>query len=766
MAERLIIVESPAKARTLKRFLGADYEVMASMGHVRDLPERDLAVDVEHEFRPHYEVVESRRQTISELRKTASRRGTEVILASDPDREGEAISWHLAEVLRLRDPKRIEFHEITDEAVQRALRSPREIDMNLVNAYQARRVVDRLVGYRLSPFLWSKVQKGIGAGRVQSVALRLVVDREQEIRRFHPEESWTVDAILSRLDAGVAEEERFRARLLRRIDDPKGKLELKTEQDARQAMALLDGATYTVRSVERKDRRKSAPAPYTTSTLQQDASSRLRFSPKRTMRLAQDLYEGIELGTEGSTGLITYMRTDSTRISDEADGKVKGWIKGQFGDRYLGRPRHDKARPGAQDAHEAIRPTEPSRRPQDIRQYLSPEQYRVYELIWRRFVASRMAPAVYAGTTAEIEAGPLVLRASGSVLTFDGYYKVWERDDDPESHLPELHEGETLRFWGLEPEQHFTQPPPRYSEATLIQELEKRGIGRPSTYASIVGTIQDHGYVEQKERRLHPTEIGEAVNTIMVGHFHDIVDDTYTAAMEQRLDEVQSGQVEWVPVVGDFYTPLEKMLRDAKEAMPADTGEECPECHQGTLVLRASRYGPFKGCSRYPQCKYRQQVLRGGEAPEPKLLDEKCPECGRPLQVRKGRYGEFVGCSGYPECKYIKKDRAEPEHTGLECPECHQGELLRRQGRYGPFLSCSRYPECKYRANVGKDGQPRVKPEPKVLDEACPECGKQMVEREGRYGTFKSCIDYPKCRGGMKAKSTNGGGRRRQKATV
>ncbi len=765
MAERLIIVESPAKARTLKRFLGGDYEVMASMGHVRDLPERDLAVDVEHEFRPHYEVVESRKQTISELRKNASRRGTEVILASDPDREGEAISWHLAEVLRLRDPKRIEFHEITTEAVHRALLSPREIDMNLVNAYQARRVVDRLVGYRLSPFLWSKVQKGIGAGRVQSVALRLVVDREQEIRQFRPEESWTVDAILSKQDAGEDEADRFRARLLRRLDDPKGKLELKTEEDARRAMALLDGASYTVRSLERKERRKSAPAPYTTSTMQQDASSRLRFSPKRTMRLAQDLYEGIELGREGSTGLITYMRTDSTRISDEADRKVKGWIQRQFGDRYLGRPRQEKSRPGAQDAHEAIRPTEPSRRPEDIRQYLSPDQYRLYELIWRRFVASRMAPAVYAGTTAEIVAGPLVLRATGSVLTFDGYYRVWERDDDPESRLPELQEGEPLRFWELQPEQHFTQPPPRYSEASLIQELEKRGIGRPSTYASIVGTIQDHGYVEQKERRLHPTEIGEAVNSIMVGHFHDIVDDAYTAAMEQRLDEVQSGRVEWIPVVGDFYGPLEKMLRQAKEAMPADTGEECPECHQGTLVLRASRYGPFKGCSRYPQCKYRQAVLRGGEAPEPKLLDETCPECGRPLQVRNGRYGEFIGCSGYPECKYIKKERAEPEHTGVECPECHQGELLRRRGRFGPFLSCSRYPDCKYRANVGKDGQPKVKAEPKPLDETCPECGKQMVEREGRYGPFKSCIDYPKCRGGTKSKSANGS-RRRQKATV
>ncbi|MFZ0214732.1 MAG: type I DNA topoisomerase [Candidatus Dormiibacterota bacterium] len=763
MAERLIIVESPAKARTLKRFLGGQFEVLASMGHVRDLPERDLAVDVDDDFRPHYEVVESRKQTINELKRSAGK-GTEVILASDPDREGEAISWHLSEVLHLRNPKRIEFHEITQDAVRRALESPREIDMRLVDAYQARRVVDRLVGYRLSPFLWKKVQKGIGAGRVQSVALRLVVDREMEIRIFVAEESWTVDALLSRQESSP--DERFKARLIRRAEDPKGKLELKTEDDAKAAMALLDGAAYQVRSVERKDRRKSPPGPYTTSTMQQDASSRLRFSPKRTMRLAQDLYEGIELGREGSTGLITYMRTDSTRISDEADGRVKSWIKDQFGTKYLGRPRQDKARPGAQDAHEAIRPTEPSRRPEAIRQYLSPEQYRLYELIWRRFVASRMAPAVYAGTTAEIDAGQLVLRASGSVLTFDGYYRVWERDDDPESRLPELREGERLRFHELLPEQHFTQPPPRYSEASLIQELERRGIGRPSTYASIVGTIQDHGYVEQRERRLHPTPIGEAVNTIMVGHFHEIVDDAYTAAMERRLDEVQSGQVKWVPVVGDFYGPLEKMLSDAKEAMPADTGEECPLCHEGTLVLRASRYGPFKGCSRYPECKFRQAVLPGGEPAEPKLLDETCPDCGRPLQVRNGRYGEFVGCSGYPECKYIRRERAEPEHTGMACPECHEGELLQRQGRYGPFLSCSRYPECKYRANVGKDGKPKVKAEPKVLDETCPECGKPMVEREGRYGTFKSCTDYPKCRGGMRSGGRGSGGRKRQKATV
>jgi DNA topoisomerase-1 len=744
VAEGLIIVESPAKARTLKRFLGDRFDVRASMGHVRDLPERELAVDVEQGFQPRYEVVEGRKQTISDLKK-AVRGQRDVILASDPDREGEAIAWHLAEVLRLRSPKRIEFHEITNEAVRRALDAPREIDMRLVNAQQARRVVDRLVGYRLSPFLWSKVQKGIGAGRVQSVALRLVVDREEEIRAFTAEESWTVDAILSQLDR----EQRFKARLARRLAEPDAKLELKTEAEAQAAIRDLEGAEYRVVSIDKKNRNKNAPPPYITSTLQQDASSRLRYSPKRTMRLAQDLYEGIELGADGATGLITYMRTDSTRISAEAETKVQEWIKGNLGDRYLGKPRKEKARPGAQEAHEAIRPTDPSRRPEDIRQYLSADQYRVYELVWRRFVASRMAPAQYAGTTVDIEAGPFGLRASGSVLVFDGFYRVWERDDEREEQLPDLTEGEKLDFHGLEPEQHFTQPPPRYTEATLINELEKRGIGRPSTYATIVGTIQDHTYVEQKERRLHPTPLGEAVNTIMVGHFNDIVDDRYTAAMEERLDEVEHGRVEWVPVVGDFYLPLERMLSAAKEAMPAETGEECPECHEGQLVLKASRFGPFKGCSRYPACRYRAAVLPGGEPDQPKLLDEVCPDCGKPLQARKGRYGEFVGCSGYPECKYVRRDqqRAEAVPTGETCPECKEGELVERQGRYGPFVACNRYPDCKYRANKGKDGSTKPRQESKVLDEPCPICGKPMVERQGRYGPFKSCSDYPRCKG-------------------
>ncbi len=747
MPEGLIIVESPAKARTLKRFLGDRFDVRASMGHVRDLPEKEMGVEVDDGFKPHYEVVESRRKTINEL-KSAAKGEREVILASDPDREGEAIAWHLAEVLKLRDPKRIEFHEITSDAVRRALETPRDIDMRLVNAQQARRVVDRLVGFRLSPFLWAKVQKGIGAGRVSSVALRLVVDREEEIRKFVPVESWTIDAELSQKGA----ENRFLARLNRPQGATPGeadtKFEVRNEAEAQEIVRKLEGASYRVIGVEQKRRTKSSNPPYITSTLQQDASSRLRMRPFAAMRVAQQLYEGVELGAEGPTGLITYMRTDSTRISADADVKVKGWIQEQHGEKYLGASRAAKATPGAQDAHEAIRPTDVNRTPDSVRGHLSPDQYKLYDLIWRRFVASRMAPAVYDQTQVEIEGGGYVFRANGSVLTFDGFYKVWGRDENGENELPALTQGEDLDYHGLKPEQHFTQPPPRYTEATLIKELEQRGIGRPSTYAPIVQTItKAHGYVEIKDRRLYPTRVGEAVNSLMVDHFKTISDDDYTSKLEKRLDDVESGSQEWVPVVKDFYGPLQRMLSAAEEATPADTDEVCPLCNEGHLVRKASRFGPFMGCSRYPKCKFRRALTPEGEAQQPKLLEEPCPNCGRPLQLRTGRYGEFIGCSGYPDCKYIKRDpaQAESKPTGEKCPQCGEGDLVERTGRYGPFVACSRYPDCNYRANMGKDGKPRQGP--KVLDEPCPICGKPLVERRGRFGLFKSCSDYPKCPG-------------------
>ena len=722
------------------------------MGHVRDLPEKQLGVDVDSGFKPQYEVVDDRQKTITDLRSAVKKETGQVILASDPDREGEAIAWHLAEVLHLRDPKRIEFHEITSDAVRRALESPRDIDMRLVNAQQARRIVDRLVGFGLSPFLWSKVQKGIGAGRVSTVALRLVCDREDEIRKFVAVESWTIDAELSK----KGHERHFTARLHRPRTAKAGddaKFEVHTADEAQEIVRRLEGAAYRVTGVEKKRRTKSSNPPYITSTLQQDASSRLRMRPRQTMRVAQQLYEGVELGAEGATGLITYMRTDSVRISAEAEAKVNGWIKGNHGEKYLGSARATKAVPGAQDAHEAIRPTDVNRTPESVREYLSADQYRLYDLVWRRFVASRMAPAVYDQTQAEIEAGDYIFRANGSVLAFDGFYRVWTRDEDAENELPELAAGEDLDHHGIKPEQHFSQPPPRYTEATLIKELEQRGIGRPSTYAPIVETItKDHGYVEIKERRLHPTRIGEAVNAIMVDRFKVISNDDYTANLEKRLDEVERGSEEWVPVVSGFYGPLQQMLTAAEEAMPADTDEVCPLCHEGHLVLKASRYGPFMGCSRYPKCKFRRAMTADGEVAQPKLLDEMCPECGKPLQLRTGRYGEFVGCSGYPECKYIKRDAAQGESkpTGEKCPQCGEGLLVERTGRYGPFIACSRYPECKYRTNLGKDGKPTAGP--KVLDEPCPVCGKPLVERRGRYGLFKSCSDYPKCPGPKGAK--------------
>jgi DNA topoisomerase I len=760
--EGLIIVESPAKARTLKRFLGDRYDVRASMGHVRDLPEKEMGVEVDDGFKPHYEVVESRRKTINELR-SAAKKDQEVILASDPDREGEAIAWHLAEVLKIRDPKRIEFHEITSDAVRRALEAPRAIDMRLVNAQQARRVVDRLVGFRLSPFLWAKVQKGIGAGRVSSVALRLVVDREEEIRKFVPVESWTVDVELSKR----GQDQHFLARLHRPRAAGDEKLEVHDQAEANEIVRKLEGAAYSVIGVEQKRRTKSSNPPYITSTLQQDASSRLRMRPHNAMRVAQQLYEGVELGTEGPAGLITYMRTDSTRISADADAKVKGWIKSQHGEKYLGAARAAKAVPGAQDAHEAVRPTEVNRTPDSIRQHLTADQFKLYDLVWRRFVASRMAPAVYDQTQVEIEGGEYVFRANGSVLTFDGFYKVWGRDENGENELPILTQGEGLDYHGIKPEQHFSQPPPRYTEATLIKELEQRGIGRPSTYAPTVQTItKSHGYVEIKDRRLYPTRVGEAVNALMVDHFKTISDDEYTSKLEKRLDEVESGKQEWVPVVRDFYGPLQRMLSAAEEATPADTDEVCPLCHEGHLVRKASRFGPFMGCSRYPKCKFRRALTPEGETPQPKLLDEPCPTCGRPLQLRTGRYGEFVGCSGYPECKYIKRDAAQGESklTGEKCPQCGEGDLVERTGRYGPFVACSRYPDCTYRANIGKDGKRREGP--KVLDEPCPICGKPLVERRGRFGLFKSCSDYPRCPGPKGVAGRAQGARSNKKAVA
>ena len=768
MPSRLIIVESPSKARTLSRFLGSDYTVLASMGHVRDLPKSKIGVDVDAGFQPQYEVIKGKEKQIRDLR-AAARKAQTTLLAADPDREGEAIAWHLAQALGLKDPDRIIFHEITRPAVEAALAHPRKIDRSLVAAQEARRVIDRLVGYRLSPLLWRKVRAGLSAGRVQSVAVRLVVDREAEIEAFVAVESWTVDAVLVK-DGGNP----FKARLVGRAADTVGadreKLELGSEQEAQEVLRALgldpEGRVtertppFVVRGVETKEMSRNAPLPYTTSAMQQDASTRLRMSPKRTMSVAQELYEGVDLGSAGSTGLITYMRTDSTRISDLAREDTARYITGEFGKQYVRTGAvKQKAGQNVQDAHEAIRPTDVSRTPDSIRQHLSPAQQRLYDLIWRRFVASQMSAARYLNTRATIDAADYEFRASGSVVVFDGFQRVWKRDEekDRDETLPALAAQDVLACTEVLAEQHFTQPPPRFTEASLIKELEERGIGRPSTYAPILETIQERNYVRQEERRLHPTELGKTVDGVLRDNFPAIVDVAFTAELEKRLDSVEEGKRQYEPTVRDWYEPFAATVAKAETSMqrvkvPAkETGEDCPECEIGKLVVREGKYGQFVGCSRYPECTYIKD--RRGASAEP--TGEMCPQCGRPLVARQSRRGPFVGCSGYPECTYIKPRAGAAEADGSDgaaaeslgaCPECGK-PLARKSGRRGSFVGCTGYPGCKYiqpGSGGARGGGGGAAPEP--TGDACPECGKPLVRRQGRYGPFVSCSGYPACR--------------------
>lgn len=734
------------------------------MGHVRDLPQKDLAIDVEHDFKPTYVVVDSRKQTLSKL-KTAVKNADMVFLASDPDREGEAIAWHLKEALKLKSPVRVEFHEITKSAVEKAIQSPRSIDMDRVNSQQARRVLDRLVGYKISPFLWRRIQKGLSAGRVQSVALRLVVDRENEIRAFVAEESWTIDANLRQ----IGKENNFKARFWGGIGE-KAKLELKTAEDATRVQGELRGASYSVAGVESKERLKQPYLPYITSTLQQDGSSRLRMAPKRTMKVAQELYEGIDVGGAGPVGLITYMRTDSTRVNDEMEAKLKEYIKKHYGDRYFGSVRKEKAKPGVQGAHECIRPTDLERTPESIASYLDNDQAKLYELVWKRFVASRMAAAKYLSTEAQIHTSTKHLfLGKGSVVVFDGYFLVWGRDEKDDAELPQLKVGENLECLGLEQEQHFTQAPPRYSEATLIKELEKRGIGRPSTYAATISTIMDRSYVTLEDRRLAPSELGEEVTTLMVSAFGPIVDDQYTAQMESQLDEIEEGKMDWVKVVDSFYQPLAAMLLAAGEGGPARTGEICPLCNEGEVVVKVSKFGKFRTCSRYPECKYREDS-KASERPAAEVAGE-CPECGKPLHRKKGKFGMFVGCSDYPKCKYIQKEeRQKPTMTGEACPECGS-PMQQRQGRFGPFEACSAYPTCKYikpkeGASGGKKSWKKSSNNGVESGIDCPTCGKPMLLRKGKYGDFLSCSGYPKCKTTQQVEKTTSEVKGKKKAQV
>ncbi len=768
----LVIVESPAKARTINRYLGEGYLVMASLGHIKDLPKSDLGVDVANHFQPTYQPIPSKAKVIQEL-KQAAKKASVIYLAADPDREGEAICQHLAEELSNgKKFHRVLFNEITRNAIRQAFENPVAINEKLVEAQQTRRILDRLVGYKVSPLLWDKVRRGLSAGRVQTVALRLIVDREKEIRAFEREEYWTITAPLS-----AQEPPAFDARLVKqdgqdyivggesksgsiRAQAEKGKLLLGTAAEAQALRARLERETFVVASTSTKDVRRNPPPPFVTATLQQEAASKLGFTAKRTMALAQRLYEGVEYGAEGLVGLITYMRTDSTRVADSALGEVRNWIQESYGDSYLpGEPNIYRSKKGAQDAHEAIRPTAAMRTPEQVVRYLHKEvdksAAQLYRLIWQRFVASQMTPALHERTTIEIAAGAFGLRATGSVLKFDGFLKLYEEskdqkdeeDDELGKRLPLVKPGEQLRAGSLTPEQHFTEPPPRYNEASLVKELEKRGIGRPSTYATILSTIQDREYVHKQAKRFLPTELGEVVTDLLVKHFDDIFDFAYTAKMEDSLDEIEEGKQQWVATLDEFYKKFEKDLKLATKnmanlkRMEEPTEFSCEKCGK-PLVIKWGKRGKFLACTGYPDCTNTRDLapetpeLQTAEGQEEKP-QELCENCGRAMVLKKGRFGQFLACSGYPECKTTRRigqaEKKPPVPTEEKCPQCGN-ILVIRQGRYGEFTSCSTYPKCKF---IKQNSTGVV----------CPECKQgQIVEKRSRRGTFYSCERYPKCK--------------------
>jgi DNA topoisomerase-1 len=722
LGQALVVVESPAKARTISGILGREYEVRASVGHVRDLPKSTLGVDVERGFEPKYVVPREKSRAVREIRQAAAE-ATAVFLATDPDREGEAIAWHLIKAASLegKPHRRVVFHEITAEAVRRAFDDPRDIDMQLVDAQQARRVLDRLVGYRLSPFLWRQVRRGLSAGRVQSVALRMVVEREREIQSFVPKEYWNIDAQLAKTQDGPGQE--FRARLAGYVGDKKGKLEIESQIEAERLLALLKSAAYRVLAIQRKAQSRRPAPPFITSTLQQEASRRLGFSAKRTMAVAQQLYEGLALGAEGEVGIITYMRTDSTQVAETARSEARQYIAGKFGKGFVPpSPReYRKKVKGAQEAHEAIRPTSVAREPESIRRHLKGDQYRLYALIWRRFVASQMADARFDQTTVEIEAAPedgskpLLLRAVNTQLRFPGYRQLYEEsgdngeeEDEGKNPLPDLVADDALLLIELLPEQRFTEPPSPYSEASLVRALEEKGIGRPSTYAPTMATIQERGYVGKEGRYLHPTDLGFVVNDLLVEHFPEFVDERFTAEMEEELDEIARGERPWEPVVEQFYRPLERALDAAKEATPQRqvTEEKCEKCGL-PMVVRWGRRGRFLACSGFPQCR-NSRPLEGQEEPEPEPTDEKCDECGAAMVIRSGRFGRFLACTRYPECKGRRPILTK---VGVHCPRCG-GDLVERRSRKGRvFYGCANYPKCDFVVWS------------RPLAQACPQCG-------------------------------------------
>jgi len=810
LSKGLVIVESPAKAKTIQKYLGKGFSVEASLGHVKDLPKSTLGVDTSNDFETDYVVIPGKEKVVAKLKKLAASADA-IYLAPDPDREGEAIAAHLAFELEENGGKkkkakkakkgeppvppriqRVTFNEITKRAVQAAFEHPRAIDQNLVDAQQARRVLDRLVGYQVSPLLWDKVRRGLSAGRVQTVALRLIVEREREIKAFEKKEYWTIDAHLA-----AGKPPAFDARFLGKGEE---KIEVTNGEEAEKIRAALEKADWVVRSVDKKERRRNAAPPFTTSKLQQDSSRKLRFSVKRTMMIAQRLYEGVELGEEGSVGLITYMRTDSTRVAPEAIQEVREYVGTEYGPTYLPEtPNTFKEKKEAQGAHEAIRPTSAMRHPDQIKQYLKEDEFKVYKLIWQRFVASQINPAVFDQTTVDIDAkngnDVFWFRVTGSVLKFDGFLRVYEEskegkdeeDEELKHKLPALEAGQKLTLKELKPEQHFTEPPPRYNEASLVKELEERGIGRPSTYAAILSTIQERQYVQKLGGKFVPTEIGLVVTDLLVENFQDIFDVQYTARLEAELDEIEEGKEKWQDTMAEFYKKFQKDLKYAEKhmenikRMEKPTDEKCEKCGaplvikwgkhgsfyacstydkedpntctftkenpinlpdldsadmQETgaaeeycencgrvMVLKRGRFGQFMACTGYPDCKTTRRLDQGKKVPDIPL-DELCPKCGRNMMIRHGRYGEFTTCSGYPDCKYVKQN-----YIGVKCPDCKEGDLVEKRARKGnTFYGCGNYPKCKFTSAH------------KPIAEKCPSCGSEyLVEKNLKAGPVIAC---------------------------
>jgi len=733
----LVIVESPTKAKTIGKYLGSGYTVKATVGHVRDLPQRELGVDVEHGFTPKYVTIKEKAKTLADIKK-AAKQSERVLIATDPDREGEAIAWHVAESLGNGNKvRRVLFHEITKDAVQQALANPLEIDQRKVDAQQARRVLDRLVGYKTSPLLWKSIKTGLSAGRVQTVALRLICEREEEIRRFLPQEYWTVEADLEK------DGQPFQARL-HKLDGHKPEI-----RDAAAAQAIVADArklAFRVTTVEKGERRRAAPPPFRTSTLQQEAAKQLGFSAAITMRIAQQLYEGVEVGAEGPVGLITYMRTDSVRVADSAVAQARDFIAQEFGKRYLPEAavvhKGGKSNTRVQDAHEAIRPTDVLRRPDDLKQHLDAKQLKLYQLIWRRFVASQMNPAVFETTKVDFDLGRFVFRATGSRVLFDGYHALYHEAHEPEEGktledlppIPPLVEGDVATVRQITPTQHFTEPPPRYSEASLVKELERLGIGRPSTYATIISTLKNRWYATAKDRRFHPTPQGEIVWRVMKRCFPDVFEVGFTAQMETELDKVEEGDLGWQRVLEDFWGPFSKALAavdierliHAVHDLSTLHEERCPNCG-GPLIVKSGRFGPFIACAKYPECKFSKPIRRDKVPDRP--TDEVCRECGAPMVIKTGRYGEFLACTRYPQCKHTR-----PVPLGVKCPKCGEGDLAERRTRKGRnFFGCLRYPDCDY----------SVWNRPVAI--ACPSCGFVGMEEKqskatGATGVTRKCL--------------------------